>query len=225
MGNKALTQRQLGKTISKAYEPVAKQAPKLPLEPQKPPQFDAAKLTQKLQNKHGNAPPNTAVTPPGKDGFDPQIEGTSTYDTDFVDSVTRLGRQVNLILVPQVNADALSLRQLNNRKQLWDKGETQKHNHDTAKLLVNPQTLSAIVSDLRDGFAPAKVADDYGLEPQMVDNLLRFSMAKTVVVMKEEPKKGELTHRATGLGRIEAEDNDRFDKERLKKLKLRISVE
>lgn len=223
MGNKALTQRQLGKTISKAYEPVNKQAPQLPLQTQKPPQFDADKLTKKLQSKNGPAQTNAA--PPGKDGLDPQIEGTSTYDTDFVSSVTKLGRQVHLILVPQGKVDALSLRQLSNRKELWDKGESQKHDHDNAKLMVNPQTLTAIVNDLKEGFAPAKVADDYGLEPQMVDNLKRFSMANTVVMIKEEPKKGELTHRTTGLGRIEAEDNDKFDKERLKKLKLRISVE
>lgn len=183
------------------------------------PKFDAEALTKKLQEKQGNMPP------PGKDGMDPQVDGTSSYDTDFVNNVTQLGRKVHQITMPTGNPNALPLRQLKFRKQIFEQGEAQKHNHETTKLVVHPQTLSAILNDLADGTTPEKIAEAFNTTPEFLSGLNRFSVAKKMVVIQESAKEGELNHKQTGLGRIEAEDNLGFDKDELKKLKLRISLE
>lgn len=240
MGNKPSTQRQLGKTISKATTPL-KETPQLPLNPPTQPpftpqpqahgqsqlpgalQFDAAKLTKKLKNKGSGGP--MPPMPPGKDGMDPQMDGTLTYDTDFISSITKLGRQIQSREQNPLDLNDALLRQLKSRRTLFELGEAQKHDHDHKKTMVHPQTLLAMLNELADGATPNKVADDYNMDAKAVEGLQRFRVAKTVVVVQDETKEGDLGHRKTGSGRIEAEDNEGFDQDRLKKLKSRISVD
>lgn len=233
MGNAGSKQRQLAKTISEGSSQAITRTKNLKqLPPQElrdkfeassyhdPVKLDITKLKNKLEKRN---------VPEGKDGLDPQVEGTSTYDTDFVTSVNKLGRQINSFEMKQnFNENALPLKQLKFRKQLYQAGETNKLD-DAVNVSVHPQTLASVINDLHD----SRVSDDtivknYNVSPGFLEKLARFKVAKNVVVLEEKTKPDEIGHKVSSGRMTHTEDSageDYIDRKKLAKLKGRLSLD
>jgi hypothetical protein len=170
-----------------------------------------------------------ANVPEGKDGLDPQVEGTSTYDTDFVSSINKLGRQINSFEMKQnFNENALPLKQLKFRKQLYEAGETNKLD-DAVNVSVHPQTLASVINDLHDSrISDETIVKNYNVSPEFTKNLARFKVAKNMVILEEKTKPDEIGHKVSTSRMSHSEDSvgeDYVDKKKLQRLKGRISMD
>ena len=148
--------------------------------PDSPTSFDPKFLKDKLKSND-----DSRKTPEGKDGGDPHEQGTSTYDNSFLSSINKLGSQIKTIeLNPARDRNAIALRQLRSRKKLYDIGEQQVKNqmeqHDSLQpiqnTMIHPQTLSAILRDLKDErVTNERIIEDYQLHPDFLKNWVQIS--------------------------------------------------
>lgn len=246
MGNSASKQRQLGLQVSKGVSETINRTKNLK---QLPPQelrdrveqklsepnpatnvkFDAKALKKRLDGKQ-------QVIPEGKDGFDPQVEGTSTYDTDFLKSINHLGKQIQSVEVKQnFNKNALPLRQLRQRKDLYVAGEKNKLDLEHDNTTIHPQTLTSILNDIHDPrMSEERIMANYKIDKEFMAKLGRFRVAKNVVLMEEDTKSGEIGHK-TNVARSPEYTDDYSDanvseeghiaRPKLNKLKQRISMD
>lgn len=214
-------------------------------------QFDSAYLHKKLKQKQtnekketkelGEAISNEGVmghVPEGKDGFDPQMP-----DPSFVSSIHQLGRQIQSHSVRQSNdINVLALKQLKNRKRLFEQGQRelelqkdQTETNDTARTMVHPRTIGAILKDIEDPrVSRENILLDYQLHPDTLDALSkRFRVAKNVVVLEEQTKEDEIGHKPAQL-RMEADDKmldysgelgENINSDRLKSLQSRLDLD
>lgn len=198
--------------------------------------FDSSILKRRLGNKNQNE--NQVELPEGKDGFDPQVEGKSNYDTDFVKSINDLGRQINSFEVKQnFDKNVLPLRQLNQRKSLFEAGEIEKNDSSHHKSTIHPQTLSSILNDIHDPrMTNDKIIKNYNLDKNFINKLNRFRVAKTVVIMDEKTRGDEIGHKSAGGRTLDSDSPDHLDdahvgeeshtdRSKLKNLKKRISLD
>ncbi|KAG7191638.1 uncharacterized protein KQ657_002907 [Scheffersomyces spartinae] len=134
------------------------------------------------------------IHPPGKDGYDPQ-----ELHKDFIQSVVDLGRQIHSTNVNGNGTNALPLRQLRNRKNLFKLGqqqlELQKQGKAVDSTMVNPHTLSAILEAIKEPDSNKEsIAADYNVNIKFLELLgTRFSVPKTYVPLQEATKEGEIS--------------------------------
>ncbi|EGW32306.1 uncharacterized protein SPAPADRAFT_138825 [Spathaspora passalidarum NRRL Y-27907] len=188
--------------------------------------FDPSFLSKKLNKQ--------TVIPEGKDGGDPHVEGTDTYQRGFVDSVTKLGKHVQSVEYnPLMNKNVLALKQLQFRKTISEQGEkeleSEKNNEngeEMFKTMVHPHTLTAILSDLKDPrMTPESITKDYQLHPDFLKELGdRFKIPTTRKPIEEEkPKEDEFISGVEVDSAMQFEEPEsKVDRERFKKLKSRL---
>lgn len=179
--------------------------------------------------------PSVASDSGTRDGLDPQA------DRNFIDFILTLGRQIHSQSAGSEVArdDVAALKQLLNRKQLHEKGQTEVQLQLEAsdltvqRTMVHPRTVTAILHALKDQNAPvAEVSRDYQLDPRVMQDLDRFSVANHVVIIEEEtkpdeigPKKGQPRSRAAtdpSLLDYDGEMSETVDKQRMEKLRSRL---
>ncbi|EMG49648.1 hypothetical protein G210_5536 [Candida maltosa Xu316] len=193
--------------------------------------FDPKFLQKKLKG-------DESIIPEGKDGGDPHEQGTSTYDKSFLSSVSKLGSQIQSVELNLArDKNALALQQLRSRKKLYDIGEQQlkgdmEHAVDqdaAAKTLVHPQTLSAILRDLKDDRVKDEtIIEDYQLHPGFLKKLgTRIRLPTTTVIIEDDVKPDEVGHKKVPPQRrrdiSEVEDEDPvLEDQQYNKLKKRI---
>ncbi|KAG5421286.1 hypothetical protein I9W82_000376 [Candida metapsilosis] len=193
-----------------------------------------------LHNKIGR---QTSTSPEGKDGGDPHEQGTSTYDKGFIDSLNQLGKQIKTVeFNPAKDKNASAIKQLNERKRLYELGEKEikdqmsQNFHDGKeifKTMVHPQTLTAILRDLKDPRVDNEtIAKDYQLNPEFLSNIGDvFQVPTTVKQFEEETKADEVGHKTVPQQRRsihEKEDettSETVDGETYKKLQKRLSLD
>lgn len=256
MGNKISKQRKLGDTISKAtninrsninqlpseqlkiqYEQnqqsshpppptVDESLNQKPLNPSQIPKFDAKYLSKKLKQ-----------TPEGKDGFDPQVE--KEFNPNFVNSINHLGKQIKSHdLKSNLNPNNIALKQLSNRKSLFEKGEkeleSQMNQTDRSSIkrsMIHPRTLTAILNDLQDSrVSKDQILKDYQLDDHFLNNLHnRFKVASNIVVIEEEASHDQIAPKNStkrfddNLIDYNGQLNENLDKQKLKNLQNRLN--
>ncbi|KAI5951218.1 hypothetical protein KGF54_004292 [Candida jiufengensis] len=214
--------------------------------------FDPKFLHKKLKNQHHNLQSQqqqiqqqpSQSDPEGKDGGDPHELGTSTYDKTFVNSINQLGKQIKTIEYnPTNDQNALVLKQLRSRRKLFELGEEENrkqmeqepNSESLQKTMVNPQTLTSILKDLKDPRVDNNtILQDYQLEPNFLSGLEIFQVPTNVVEFEEDTKEDEMGHKPkssiskTRKMDYEVEDeneNEIVDNSTYRKLKKRISID
>lgn len=183
------------------------------------------------------------TTPEGKDGGDPHEQGTSTYDKGFIDSLNQLGKQIKTVeFNPAKDKNAAAIKQLQERKRLYELGEQEikdqmsqntNDGKEIFKTMVHPQTLSAILRDVKDPRVDNQtIAKDYQLKPEFLSNLGDvFQMPTTVKQFEEDTKADEVGHKTVPQQRRSIHDtqdetaNETVDGETYKKLQKRLSLD
>ncbi|RCK63387.1 hypothetical protein Cantr_09977 [Candida viswanathii] len=227
-------QQALGKQQQQQQQP--DQTPPPTFRPSSTTDFDPKFLKKKLKSDE-----NSHAIPEGKDGGDPHEQGTSTYDNSFLSSVNKLGSQIKTVeLNPARDKNAVALKQLRSRKKLYDLGEQQVKNrmeqHDLEKsaenTMVHPQTLSAILRDLKDDrVTTERVVEDYQLHPGFLKKLgTNIRLPATTVVLEEDVDEDQVGHTKVPPQHrrdiSEMQDGDEnMDKQEFTKLKKRISLD
>lgn len=208
-----------------------------PIRPDFATNFDPKFLKYKLKSNNDE----THIIPEGKDGGDPHEQGTSTYDNSFLSSINKLGSQIKTIeLNPVRDKNAIALRQLISRKKLYDLGEQQVKNqmeqHDSLKpmnnTMVHPQTLSAILRDLKDDkVSNERIIEDYQLHPDFLKKLgTHIRLPITTVVLEDDVKEDQVGHakvppqKRRDISEMEDGDHSMANQE-FDKLKKRISID
>lgn len=193
--------------------------------------------SEESQNKNQQVAPQqhrfqspAGNNPPGKDGMDP------TADQAFIDSISKLGRQIQSedVKQPSQQLDVRALRQLLNRKTLYEKGQQEVKdqldsllNHQ--RTMIHPKTLLAILNAYHDeGVTNETVLKDYELSADFLQNLSRFKVAQNIVPLQEDTKEDEVGPR-TEKDRVRAHETDEehgidgdVGNERLKELRKRL---
>lgn len=171
--------------------------------------------------------------PEGRDGLDP------TADQGFIDSINRLGRQVQTHTArnPTEQLDVTALKQLLNRKTLYEKGQSevkaQLESQQDSRTMIHPRTLTAILNAVHEhNTKPEEVMKDYQVGRDFLDNLSRFRVASNVVIIEEDrkddeigPKMGQPTARAASEGSMidyNGEMSEAVNQERIKQLRKRL---
>lgn len=183
------------------------------------------------QNLAPHSTPNTqfANHPPGKDGMDP------TADQAFIDSISKLGRQIRSeeAKSPNSQLNVRALKQLLNRKALYEKGQKEVKDQLDPELvhlrtMIHPKTLLSILLAFHDeGITKETVLKDYELSPEFLENLSRFKVAQNVVAIEEDTKEDEVGPKIS-KDRVRAPETDErdsegdFENERLKMLRKRL---
>lgn len=204
--------------------------------PDSPTSFDPKFLKDKLKSND-----DSRKTPEGKDGGDPHEQGTSTYDNSFLSSINKLGSQIKTIeLNPARDRNAIALRQLRSRKKLYDIGEQQVKNqmeqHDSLQpiqnTMIHPQTLSAILRDLKDErVTNERIIEDYQLHPDFLKKLgTNIRLPITTVVLEDDVKEDQVGHTKVPPQKrrdiSEMQDGDKsMPNDEFYKLKKRISID
>ena len=217
--------------------------------------FDPAYLHKKLNSQQVQLPqlqqiPQETV-PEGKDGGDPHELGTSTYEPSFIDSINKLGKQIKTHehKLSKSDLNALAVRQLRSRKAQYDMGEKEVkaqmgqsanhlHNlqHELQKTMVHPQTLTAILRDLKDPKVDSgTIIGDYQLKPTFLAELGSiYSVPTNVVPVEDETKPDEVGHKVQVPKERKMTDDiedgapdgpERVNKETFDKLKKRLSID
>ncbi|SGZ57251.1 CIC11C00000004836 [Sungouiella intermedia] len=171
--------------------------------------------------------------PEGKDGMDP------TADKAFIDSINRLGRQIQSHSArdPKDQLNVTALKQLLNRKTLYEKGQSEVKAqllslHDS-RSMIHPRTLTAILNAINEHKTSSEdVMKDYQVEKAFLDNLNRFKVASNVVIIEEDrkddeigPKMGQPRARAAAEGSMIDYDGDMSEtvnQDRIKQLRKRL---
>lgn len=168
-----------------------------------------------------------------KDGMDP------TADKAFIDSINKLGRQIQSHTArdPTQQLNVTALKQLLNRKTLYEKGQNevkaQLKSHHDSRTMIHPRTLTAIINAVNDHHTPyEEVMKDYQVGRGFLDNLGRFKVASNVVIIEEDqkddeigPKMGQPRARAAGEGSIidyNGDMTETVNHERVKELRKRL---
>lgn len=174
-----------------------------------------------------------ASIPEGKDGTDP------TADQAFIDSINKLGRQIHSHSAknPSQQLDVTALKQLLNRKNLFEQGqkevEAQLDALTKSRTMIHPRTLTGILNALNDKRTSRETIEkDYQVLDTFLDNLSRFKLAERVVVIEEHtkedeigPKLGQPVARAASESSMidyEGEMGESVDNSRIKKLRQRL---
>ncbi|CAK9436076.1 uncharacterized protein LODBEIA_P06340 [Lodderomyces beijingensis] len=210
------------------------------------PRYLHSKIGKSRTAPAAGSPGSAGNVPEGKDGGDPHEQGTSTYDSGFIDSLNKLGRQIESheFKAATTNPNALPLRQLRSRKRLFEMGESEiKHQMasgsgseaELQKTMVHPQTLTAILRDLKDPrIEEATIIKDYQLTPTFLKELGSiFRVPTNAVPFEEETKENEVGHKTVPRQRKlihEQEDEPRdgpesVDSATYSKLKRRLSID
>lgn len=172
-------------------------------------------------------------SPEGRDGLDP------TADKSFIDSISRLGRQIQLHTArnPAEQLDVTALKQLLNRKALYEKGQNevkaQLNSQQDTRTMIHPRTLTAILNAINEHkTSPEEVLKDYQVDQAFLQNLERFKVAQNMVILEEEhkddeigPKIGQPTARAASESSMidyNGDMTERVNEDRLKKLRQRL---
>lgn len=174
------------------------------------------------------------AAPRGKDGMDPQA------DQGFIRMMNDLGKQIHSHNANHnQHIDVRALKQLLNRKQLHDQGQSEvKAQIDgsadrLARTMVHPRTLTAIVNALNDANYPhAEIARDYDISQEFLQNMSRFQVANKVVIIEEHRKDDEIgpkvsqpmARAATESSMIDydGEMSEIVNEERIRNLKKRL---
>ncbi|KAI5963715.1 uncharacterized protein KGF55_002595 [Candida pseudojiufengensis] len=213
--------------------------------------FDPRFLHKKIKNQKTNIQQQSQlrsqsqIEPEGKDGRDPHEVGTSTYDQSFLSSINKLGKQIKTVEFNPTSNDknALVLKQLRSRKKLYELGEEENRkqmeqtpeSQQLQKTMVNPQTLTSILKDLKDPRVDNKtILKDYQLEPDFLIGLEYFQVPTNIVEFEEESKEDEVGHKSKSntfkSRKIDDEtpdenENEGIDSSTYKKLQKRISLD
>lgn len=189
--------------------------------------------SQKLAHRNERISPQQPQGPEGRDGMDP------TADKGFIDSINRLGRQIqsHTAANPAEQFDVTALKQLLNRKTLYEKGQNevkaQLESQQDARTMIHPRTLTAILNSINDHKASSEeLMKDYQVGKAFLDNLSRFKVASNVVIIEEDrkddeigPKMGQPTARAAIEGSMIDYNGDMTElvnQERIKQLRKRL---
>ncbi|CAG85494.1 DEHA2B12320p [Debaryomyces hansenii CBS767] len=216
-------------------------------------EFDPKLLNKKLKNSQqaksqvpAQQQNQTPQMPEGKDGFDPHV---GSYDQNFINSVTNLGKNIHSSRsASQINPNFSALTQLRNRKALYEKGqkevETQMDPHgpasashrgenkDVIRTMIHPRTMGAILNDLRDPrVSKDGITLDYQLRPGFLEDLgSRFKVATTTQSLEEHTKDDEIAPKeAPNKSMMDFNENDELaetvDQNRLNELKGRLGMD
>ncbi|KAM3124403.1 hypothetical protein CJJ07_002057 [Candidozyma auris] len=168
--------------------------------------------------------------PPGKDGMDP------TADQAFIDSISKLGRQIRSEAAQTPGHQQLNVRalkQLRNRKALYEKGQKEVEDQldsqqPHSRTMIHPKTLTAILNAYHDETVTDETLQkDYELSADFLQNLKRFKVAQNIVPLQEDTKEDEVGPR-TEKDRVRVAETDEgaaegdFEAERLKQLRKRL---
>lgn len=170
--------------------------------------------------------------PEGKDGMDPQA------DPNFINFINNLGRQIHSHSKPAADeANVRALKQLLNRKQLYEKGQDEVRAQMALPLenrtMIHPRTLTAILNALNDPNVPnEEILKDYQLDELFLRHMQRFSVAQNLVIIEEErrddeigPKVGQPVPRAAtdpSMMDYNGQVDESVNSERLQKLRSRL---
>lgn len=174
-----------------------------------------------------------AQGPEGKDGMDP------TADKAFIDSISMLGRQIQSHSArnPAEQLDVTALKQLLNRKVLYEKGQNevkaQLNAQQDTRTMIHPRTLTAILNAINEHkAAPLEVLKDYQVQEAFLENLSRFRVASNMVIIEEDhkddeigPKIGQPTARAASEGSMidyNGDMTEAVNQDRIKQLRKRL---
>ncbi|GEQ68413.1 hypothetical protein JCM33374_g2081 [Metschnikowia sp. JCM 33374] len=177
--------------------------------------------------------------PEGKDGMDPQA------DQNFIKFINNLGRQIHSHSEgpqgEQVNVRAL--KQLLNRKQLYKKGQDEvkaqlespsgSGTAPKSRSMIHPRTLTAIIQALNDPRVSREdIVKDYSVDGSFLENMSRFKVAETLVIIEEDtkpdeigPKVGHAVPRASTDPTLMNENgsvSETVNQDRLKELRSRL---
>lgn len=221
-----------------------------------PGKFDAAFLKKKLNQNDklvSKTGPEPEVTlPEGKDGFDPQVG--NQYNPEYVNSIFQLGKQIQTQTMDQkFDPNILALKQLNNRKSLFEKGQqelqhqmepnpngAQHEDPEVVRTMIHPRTLTAILTDLKDPRVDnSTITKDYQLHPSFVEELgHRFKVATNAIIIEEDVKEDEIAPKIGNVAKARvAADGDQLmmdyngevgetiNTQRLKTLQSRLGIE
>lgn len=233
MGNQASKPaRKLAKSVQAApavHRTAQAQMPKAAIPPKDSPaegQGQGHAHVPTHQNTHQDVPQ-------GKDGGDPQVSQA------FVDSITQLGRQIlsNSAKPPSDQLNVRALKQLLNRKLLYEKGQqevdSQVNDQGVKRTMIHPRTLSAVLSAVHDkGANLNSIMEDYQLDKSFLRDLGRFQPATTVVAIEDAKKEDEIGPKADqpvpvvaserAMNDHEGEMAEEVNSERVRELKRRL---
>lgn len=164
--------------------------------------------------------------PEGRDGMDPQA------DQSFIDSINKLGRQIQSSTGENPGQlDVRALRQLMNRKSLYEKGQSEVATQmagesSEARTMLHPRTLTAVLNALEGKASPSEIAQDFLVSPQYLENLGRFKVAENIVVIEEQTKEDEIGPKAARPSELmidyDGDMSEEVNSERLRQLRLRL---
>lgn len=164
--------------------------------------------------------------PEGRDGMDPQA------DQSFIDSINKLGRQIQSSTGENPGQlDVRALRQLMNRKSLYEKGQSEVATQmagesSKARTMLHPRTLTAVLNALEGKASPSEIAQDFLVSPQYLENLGRFKVAENIVVIEEQTKEDEIGPKAARPSELmidyDGDMSEEVNSERLRQLRLRL---
>lgn len=241
MGNKASRPaRKLANTVTKTSPVTRSSQAHLPSQELKDKYGNSAKEAEQHSTSNKDTtgdkvPEQTSPrdsVPSGKDGMDP------TADQAFINSINRLGRQIHSHTSrnPAEQLDVTALKQLLNRKSLYEKGQkevkAQLDLESDSRSMIHPRTLTAILNALEHKALTEEIMKDYLVEKSFLENLGRFKVANNVVIIEEDrkddeigPKIGLPTAKAATQASMIDYDGDMtesVDTERIKKLRSRL---
>lgn len=212
--------------------------------------FDPKYLNKKLKNS-SKAPSQeenpTFQGPEGKDGFDPQVGANNQA---FINSVSNLGKSIHSSDANTgINPNFASLKQLRNRKALYERGQkelehqmdpygpasssTMNEQNEVIRTMIHPRTLGAILNDLKDPrMTPERITQDYQLHSTFIRDLgTRFKVATTTKVIEEKTKDDEIAPKVVPVDKAmmdygkNGDAAETVDKKRLKTLQSRLGMD
>lgn len=237
MGNTASKNtRTLLKDIGKAVQTLERSLPHpLPLQSLKD-----RYLAAQIERDHTPSPiPSFNTTPEGKDGMDPTVAGTSTYDASFLQSVGDLGKQITLDPAIGLNLNSVALRQLSSRKQLFAQGEKEATDAKSGaqngiRHTVSPLTMTSIVQEINDPRITTKaIADTYNVSETFVSQIgTRFKVASTILILDDKSDESEVGHAtpisqtmATSAGHVDTDNTGSDEHDHMREKRKRISLD
>lgn len=197
-------------------------------------------LASQNESSHESSPVSkSGKLPEGKDGMDPQVAGTSTYDASFIRSIGDLGKQIKLDSAIRPNSNSIALRQLSSRKHLFEQGEKEVTDAKSGAQIglrhtVSPLIMTSIVREINDPRVTTKmIADTYNVSETFVSQIgTRFKVASTMLILDEKTDDNEVGHKTlTSAGTApsaqpeDAENITSAEHDHMRQLKKRISLD
>lgn len=145
-------------------------------------------------------------TPPGKDGFDPQMnQGPVDQNSDFMKLMNQFGRSISSEDSLMV-LNSASINQLQNRKRIEQSIKDKQNQQDGS--LIDSKILTTILLELNDTrYTTKQVLDDYQLKEEDLTWLNRFKVPNNYKQFKSDNKEGDINHepRVSGKTLIDEE--------------------